>query len=198
MKTYSPKSWLSYLVEQIIYSIVAAMWYCAHCGLKKVVSSLDKSFCYSWSCLWFLDSELALMWYMGCVFAGDQMWLNLELDACSSVWFFLHGLLPLLSVVSTFLDLTGNTLQSTILTTSMDQLRYPVACLTHFCECWLVLSSLSVCMEKVFLLGEKQEHIMLFLWRMIAQEVQCGTYDWLAASGWIKLKQTCIQCEECR
>ncbi len=91
------------------------------------------------------------------------MWLNLELDTCSSVWFFLHGLLPLLSVVSTFLDLTGNTLQSTILTTSMDQLRYPVAFLTHFCVCWLVFSSLSVCMEKVFLLGEKQEHIMVFL-----------------------------------
>ncbi len=198
MKIYSPKSLLSYLAEQIIYSIVAAMWYYAHSGLKKVVSSLDKRFCYSWSCLWFLDSELALMWYMCCVFVGDQMWLNLELDACSSVWFFLHGLLPLLLVVSTFLDLTGNTLQSTILMTSMDQLRYPVACLTHFCVCWLVLSSLSVCMEKVFLLEEKQEHIMLFLWRMIAQEVQCGTYDWPAASGWTKLKQTCIQCEECR
>jgi hypothetical protein len=42
----------------------------------------------------------------------------------------------LLSVVSTFLDLTGNTLQSTILTTSMDHLRYLVACITRFCVCW--------------------------------------------------------------
>ncbi len=102
MKIYSPKSLLSCLTEHIIYSIVSAMWYCAHCGLKKIVLSLDKMFYYSWSCLWFLESELALMWYMGCVFAGDQMWLNLKLHACSSVWFFLDGLLFLLSVVSNF------------------------------------------------------------------------------------------------
>jgi hypothetical protein len=62
-----------------------------------------------------------------------------------------------------FLDLTGNTLQSTILMTSMDQLRYLVACITRFCVCWLVFSSFSVYMVKVFLLGEKQEHIMFFL-----------------------------------
>jgi hypothetical protein len=104
----------------------------------------------------------------------------------------------LLSVVSTFLDLTGNTLQSTILTTSMDLLRYLVACITRFCVCWLVFSFLSVYMVKVFLLGEKQEHIMFFLWKMIEQEVQCGTCDWPAPSGWTKLKQTCIRCEECR
>ncbi len=198
MKIYSPKSLLSCLAEHIIYSIVFAMSYCAHCGLKKVALNLDKRFYYSWSCLWFLDLELTLMWYMGCVFAGDQMWLNLELHACSSVWFFLDGLLLLLSVVSTFLDLTGNTLQSTILTTSMDLLRYLVACITRFCVCWLVFSFLSVYMVKVFLLGEKQEHIMFFLWKMIEQEVQCGTCDWPAPSGWTKLKQTCIRCEECR